>query len=310
MFGPSRITVGGEVVVEGVGLFTGAPARVVLRRGAAESGIVFRRDGPAIAGRVCNVLPEARRTVLGCGGATVQTVEHLMSALRGLGVTDVEIEVDGPELPIGDGSAGLWVEAIMRSAGGPPVRCLDGSPQVAPVVLTEPIRATDGTGGVVEALPLSPSELAAAMSGGEPAAWYSYHLDYANFPIAPLVAAACRRVPAQSAGIALPLNATEASRAEYAREIAPARTFCLVEEADAMRRAGLFGHVSPRDLLVIGDDGPIENTFRWPNEPARHKLLDLIGDIGLCGRAVVGRIVATRSGHALNHQMARMLMEG
>ena len=65
-----------------------------------------------------------------------------------------------------------------------------------------------------------------------------------------------------------------------------------------MRRAGLFGHVSPRDLLVIGEDGPIDNKLRWANEPARHKLLDLIGDLSLCGRPIVGRIVATRSGHA------------
>src|SRR5690606_8732256 len=99
----------------------------------------------------------------------------------------------------------------------------------------------------------------------------------------------------------------DGTAAMYTREIAPARTFCTDREAEAMRRAGLFANLSPREMLVIGPDGPIENTCRFENEPARHKLLDVIGDLSLVGRPIQADIVARRSGHALNHELARLL---
>lgn len=252
-----------------------------------------------------NIQPEARRTVLSLGphGPSVQTVEHLLSAVRGLGLSDLEVEVRGPELPIGDGSAALWVEA-MRGAGF----SSDGGAAASPVVVRQPIRL-GADGATVEALPLGPDEMAAASVGRGPAAIYTYHLDFANYPIPALAPVACRRIPSQDASAEFPLNATSGSIAAYADGVASARTFSLVEEAEAARRAGLFGHVSPRDLLVIGDHGPIDNAYRFPDEPARHKLLDLIGDLALCGRPIVGRIVAMRSGHALNQALARALAE-
>jgi UDP-3-O-acyl-N-acetylglucosamine deacetylase len=96
---------------------------------------------------------------------------------------------------------------------------------------------------------------------------------------------------------------------DYEREVAPARTFCLEEEARAMRAGGLFGHVTSGEMLVMGAGGPIGNTLRFENEPARHKLLDLIGDLALVGRPIEGEIVSVRGGHALNHAMARKLVE-
>jgi UDP-3-O-acyl-N-acetylglucosamine deacetylase len=120
---------------------------------------------------------------------------------------------------------------------------------------------------------------------------YRYELDYGAG--APIVAQAAE------------WDSGEGDSAEtYAREVAPARTFCLESEARAMQAAGLFKGLSPRDLLVIGERGPIENQYRFENEPARHKLLDLIGDLALAGRPLVGEVVATRAGHALNHEMA------
>lgn len=321
-----RHTLAREATVSGVGLFTATGATVRLRPAAAGAGIVFHRTDlprdqaarpiPALAS---HVVPESRRTVLaadpdavraavaagGAAGAmaatlpTVQTVEHLLSALAGLGVSDVLIDVAGPELPIGDGSAGFWVEAVL-AAGVVPA---DGAGRgAAAVVINEPIRVSDG-GATVEALPLE--------AGDVPGVEFRYHLDYSDFPIAALAAIACKRVPAQEASIAWPLTPDDASRGAYGREVAPARTFCLAEEAQAMRAAGLFKHLTPREMLVIGDQGPIDNAWRFENpanEPARHKLLDLIGDLALCGRPIVGRIVATRSGHALNQELARQLM--
>ena len=96
---------------------------------------------------------------------------------------------------------------------------------------------------------------------------------------------------------------------EYIDQIAPARTFGLVAEAKALWDQGLCQHLSPRDILVIGDDGPIENEFRFPNEPVRHKVLDLVGDLYLLGVEIRGRIVASRSGHALNHRLAAKLLD-
>jgi UDP-3-O-acyl-N-acetylglucosamine deacetylase len=330
-----HFTLASPATHSGIGLFTAAPVRLTIHPAPAGKGLAFRRtdlSGPArdqlIPALATHIIPESRRTVLAAdpeatramiaaaGPAvaaslpTVQTVEHLLSALAGLGVTDAIIDLDGPEIPIADGSAFPFVEAIL-SAGltSSPHHPLTSSP-AHPIILTEPIRLADN-GSLIEALPLCPTELAAAKVGAGPATYFSYHLDYSNFPIAALAPIACRRVPPQNALFSLPFNATTATRNEYARQVAPARTFCLAEEAHAMRQAGLFTHLTPRDMLVIGDEGPIENKYRFdhpPNEPARHKLLDLIGDLALAGRPVFGRIVATRSGHAQNHEMARRLM--
>lgn len=318
--GPPPCTLAHSVAVDGRGLFTGQPATATLRPAAAGTGVVFRRidltGSPSIPARADHIVPESRRTLLSAdprdpAAPSVQTVEHLLSALAGLGITDTAIELSGPELPIGEGSASLWTDAIFNAGTRPAqlgtaeATSSSGSARL-PAIVREPIRLAAG-GAVVEALPLSPSELDAAMSGRGPSAFYTYHFDFTACPIPALKAEACRRVPAQSAAIALPLTPTEASRSEYAHEVAPARTFSLLEEAQAARSMGLFTHLTPRDMLVIGPEGPIENALRFDNEPARHKLLDLLGDLALCGRPIVARIVATRSGHAMNHDLARRL---
>src|SRR5690606_28612812 len=105
------------------------------------------------------------------------------------------------------------------------------------------------------------------------------------------------------------LHAFRLGGGDYMKEIAPARTFSLLPEAKALWDRGLCRHLSPRDVLVIGDDGPIENEFRFENEPVRHKLLDLVGDLYLLGRPIQGRIVAYRSGHELNHRLVARLLE-
>lgn len=328
MPGSRSITLLAPATVSGRGLFTGTPGAVTIRPAPPRHGIRLRRtdlrvEGGTFPATVGHVVPEARRTVLAAdpealraavsaGGpgaaatmASVQTVEHLLSALWGLGITDALVEVEGPEIPAGDGSADPFVEALL-GAGLTAAGDKGSAPTPTPAIIREPIRVRDG-GSLIEALPLDEPVLQAALAGTGPAAFFTYHLDYTEFPIAALAAAACRRIPAQTASIALPLLADDRSRTEYARRVAPARTFCLVEEAQAMRQAGLFTHLSPRDMLVIGDDGPIANAYRLDCEPARHKLLDLIGDLALCGRPIVGRIIATRSGHAQNHEMARQL---
>lgn len=273
--------------IVGVGLFTAKPASLVFRAAPAGTGLCFRRSDlpgePAIPASTANVLPQDRRTVLVATpsdpkGPSIQTVEHVLSALVGLGVTDAFIDIHGPEAPIGDGSSQPFVTAI--SAAG--LQQLQAP--IAPIVITEPIVLTFGSSRV-EAHPLD-----------APATEYAYYLEYPpGSPIGP-----------QSASITLPLGigGGKSGFAEYADAVAPARTFSTLQEAQIARQMGLFTHLTPRDMLVIGPDGPVENSYRFPNEPARHKLLDLIGDLALAGRPIQGRIIATRTGHAQNHALA------
>jgi UDP-3-O-acyl N-acetylglucosamine deacetylase len=277
--------------VAGIGLFTGAPARARILPALAGTGIMLRRsDVPGsapFAARVESLRPPpagmpARNTILGPadGGPAgwVMTVEHLLSALAGLGVTDASIEVYGPELPMGDGSASMFVAAIGRAG----LVVLDGGPE--PLRIEREIVVEAGAGRVV------------ARPRAEAGAVYRYELNYGpGAPIAP-----------QAAEITLAPG--PAGMTAYTREVVSARTFCLQAEAEQMRAMGLFKHLSPRDMLVIGADGPIDNELRFDDEPARHKLLDLIGDLALVGRPLQVEVVATRAGHALNHAMARELV--
>jgi UDP-3-O-acyl N-acetylglucosamine deacetylase len=280
-----RRTLSRPAAVRGAGLFSARPVELVLRPG--DAGLVFRRvdlpGSPVIPARVEHVVDDPRalglalpspprNTVLAIrGGAFVMTTEHVLSALGGMGVTDAMIDLDGPEPPIDDGSAAAFVRAI-ADAGTTEV----GS-SVEPLVIRREVRVGDASHGFAVVVPHGK-------------AWYRYELDYG--PGSP--------IPAQSAEWSPP--------GEYARAVAPARTFCLEAEARAMRAAGLFSHLSPRDLLVIGPDGPLDNTLRFPDEAARHKLLDLVGDLALLGRPIHGRVTASRSGHRVNHALARAIL--
>jgi len=295
-----RTTVAGAAEVRGVTLFTGVSSRVTIRPGAPGTGIVFVRvDLPVhepIPARAEFVVPESRRTVLALPDRTsagpivlVQTVEHVLSAIAGLGVHDAIIEVDGPEVPIGDGSALPFVEAIL-AAGPVSVPCDSLSHLRQPIVVRERIEITDPRGPQFGTIVAEPRGGGGAEEGLE----LTYHLDYGpNAPIAPQTVTF----------VSIPGDG------RYQGEIAPARTFSTLDEAKAMRAMGLFTHLTAAQMLVIGPDGPVENQYRFPDEPARHKVLDMLGDLSLggAGRPIQARITAWRSGHALNHAMALRL---
>lgn len=278
-------TLAGPVTVRGRALFSGVPCAVLIE--PAQRGITFRVGGTEFAAEIGNVsaaaphpafagLP-ARNTAVGIGAAVVQTTEHLLAALVGLGVTGAVCTVTGPEPPIGDGSAGHFVEAIRR------VGIVNAGEPVAPLVITEPVEVRGDEGEAVIVLRPGPPGVTR----------YRYELDYGP-----------------GAAIAAQHAAWDGSVASFVSGVAPARTYSLRHEAEAMRRAGLFAGFTPRDLLVIGDDGAaIDNALRFPDEPARHKLLDLIGDLALAGggRPIHGEVVAVRSGHRLAQRAARAL---
>lgn len=284
----ARATVAAPVRVEGVGLFTSEASAVTIEpaipeRPDAPAGIVFAIGDAIIPATIAYLsatpahaafaeLP-GRNSAIEAHGLVVHTVEHLLAALVGLGITDALVRIEGGEIPIGDGSADLFVRPILDAG----LRPLTRAEPATPIRVRTPIRAErDGASVTIE-----PSD--------HPE--FVYRLDYgAASPIPP--------------GEATWMGGPD----EFARTIAPARTFCLESEAQAMHAMGLFAHLTPRDMLVFGHGGPIDNEMRFADEPARHKLLDLIGDLSLAGRPICARVVAERSGHALNHEAARRLV--
>jgi UDP-3-O-[3-hydroxymyristoyl] N-acetylglucosamine deacetylase len=286
-----RTTIASPVRVEGVGLFTGSASAVTIEpaelsiaaHNTPPHGIVFVSEGETIPAVIANLsatpahpafaeLPP-RNTAVERAGAVVQTTEHILAALAGLGVTDAVVRVEGGEIPIGNGSADLFVRPILEAG----LITLDDAEPIEPIRVRAPIRVErDGASVTIE-----PSDRPE----------YVYRLDYG--PASPI-----------PAGEAI----WEGDADAFARTVAPARTFCLQSEAEMLVSLGLFEGLSPTDMLVFGPGGPVENKLRFPDEPARHKLLDLIGDLSLVGRPICARVIAERSGHALNHEAARRLV--
>lgn len=286
------------VVFRGIGLFTGAPASLEIGPAPAGSGIVIVLDGERVPASIANLstrplipafaqFPPRHTCITSSRGVTLATIEHAMSALAGLGITDTTLTCTGgdgstsaPEVPILDGSAAPFVEQILASGIVESGLSAEGA-----IVLDETIRVERDDASIV----ITPRHASEPRMGPS----YTYNLAY-------------------PAPIGLQEARWDGDPEVYVKEIAPARTFSLEHEARLMQSMGLFRHLTPRDMLVIGAEGPIDNALRFDNEPARHKLLDLIGDLALAGPGISrlrADIVATRSGHALAHEAARALAQ-
>jgi UDP-3-O-acyl N-acetylglucosamine deacetylase len=270
-------TLAAEAKIEGVGFVTGARVRVRLRPAPANTGLVFRRtdrpSAPLLPAHAAFVTDTRRRTTLGPAATGVTLVEHLLATLAGLRIDNCVVEIDGPEPPGLDGSAAGYVAAIVAAgavlqSGRRAVWGVD-----SPVVVS----AGGATVGIHPA--------------DQPGLRVSYLLDYG--PVGP--------IPRQTFTL-------DARPADFAREVAACRTFVTAAEAEALRAQGVGKHLAAKDLLVFGHRGPIDNRLRFADEPARHKVLDMIGDLALCGFDLTGHLVAYRSGHALNVELARELV--
>jgi UDP-3-O-[3-hydroxymyristoyl] N-acetylglucosamine deacetylase len=262
----------------GVGLHAGLRVNVTLRPARPDHGIVFRRTdlGVEIPARFDHVVDTRLATVLGLGGgaARIGTVEHLMAALAGSAIDNVLIEVDGPEPPILDGSAAPFVFLL---------DCAGIVEQEAPrsvIQVRRPVRVSDGD-GFVELRPARPGDTGLDMA-------LSIDFD----------AAAIGRQ-------AFSLGLTPES---FRHELAHARTFGLAEDIEQMRAAG-FARGGSLDNAVVVDQARVLNPagLRMPDEFARHKLLDAVGDLALAGAQLCGRFTAHRSGHALNNRLLHAL---
>jgi len=262
-----------DVQVEGIGLHTGRPAQVTIRPAGEGEGIVFVRVDRGHA-----AIPAAARllngtslsTTLSRGADSVATVEHVLSALGGLGVDNALVEVDGPEIPILDGSARPFVDLILKAG----MRVQSAPRQF--LALTRPVRVKDGDKEIL-ALPANDFQVTYAIDFPHPAIGYQ---------------ATTARIEA----------------AAYAAEIAPARTFCLMREVETMRRAGLAKGGSLDNAVVVGETGVVNGTLRFPDEFVRHKVLDLIGDLGLLGAPLRAHVIAFKAGHRLHAALVRRIL--
>jgi UDP-3-O-acyl N-acetylglucosamine deacetylase len=266
--------------VRGIGFVTGCTVRLRLLPAPPDAGLTFVRTDlpgrPLVPARADRVTDTNRRTTLGPPEAGVTLVEHVLATLAGLRVDNCTIELDGPEPPGLDGSAHGFQEVV--SAAGVVLQ-----PARRGVwTVTEPVVAMQN-GATIALHPPAPAD--------GPTLRASYILDYG--PTA--------RIPRQAHTVAV-------SPQTFARDLADCRTFLLEEEAHVLREQGVGRHLTADQLLVFGARGPIDNRLRYADEPARHKVLDLIGDLSLCGFDLVGHVVAYRSGHALNVELARALV--
>lgn len=270
-------TIDKSVTITGPGLFNPQVVNLTINPAPANHGIVFVRtdlDNTPIPALVSRVVKRARRSSIKQGEASVDTVEHLMSAAAALRLDNLLIEIDGPEVPIMDGSSLPFYETL-ESAGRK-----DNDQPRKPLIITEPIIIRDG------------DSVVAATPSDEPEMTLLYELDYGEGPIG------------------RQLVSFDFNRDDYKKQIAPSRTFSTQDEAEQARAAGMFPHLTEDDFLVIGTDGkPMgSNSFRFDDEPVRHKMLDLIGDLYLLGAPIKGRIVAYKSGHALNQLLVKKLI--
>jgi len=270
-------TIAKPAVVTGKGLFSGEPAKLTIHPAEANAGIEFVRldvgDPVVIPVRVMSVAPRGRRTTLRNGTVAIETVEHCLASLHGMGVDNARIEVDGPELPNIDGSCEPYTQAIMEAG----VSSQDVPRQTC--VITEPIMVTEGDARLY-ALPDRDDQLDII-----------YDLDYADVP-----------------AIGRQMFQVRLTRETFMNELSSARTFLPEAEALEFQKRGIGAHLSAQDVLVLGADGPVDNELRFENECVRHKIADLLGDMMLLGRMIRGRLVAYRSGHRCNHKLVKKLL--
>ncbi|MFQ5734841.1 MAG: UDP-3-O-acyl-N-acetylglucosamine deacetylase [Planctomycetaceae bacterium] len=273
-------TIARSTAVKGVGFLTGADVTLQFHPAGEDHGIVFRRadlpGAPCVPATIKYTVPRARRTSVAGGDAVVEMTEHVLAALYGLQVDNCLVELDAPEPPGCDGSSLWFAEALLESG-----IVEQSAPRRAFAVNAEAgVCSEDGN-----------SEMS-VRPNGRPTLTIDYRLDYG--PDSP--------IPPQT------LRLDVAPRS-FLKELAFSRTFILESEVEALQAQGYGTRITPKDLLVVGERGIIDNSLRVPNEYVRHKVLDCIGDCALLGCDLHGRFTAFRSGHRLNRAMVRWLWE-
>lgn len=265
-----RKTLKKTCTLSGIGIHSGLQVELTLKPAAAGSGLCFFRTDAQVCIPVhpTYLSSTARATLLENNGSFIKTPEHLLAACAGLGITDLLIEISGEEIPILDGSSLDFVNAFQSAE----IVSIEGD--IHPLIITKPCIVSED-GAMVIALP-------------HPTSRYTYTLDYPHTFIGSQV------------------SSWELSSDIFETEIAPARTYGFFKEVEALLKQGLARGGSIDNAVIIGDTEYM-TPLRFPDELARHKLLDLIGDMAVLNRPIQGHILGIKSGHALNAKMVKFL---
>jgi len=272
----SQRTIGKEVTIAGIGIHLGVESRLTFKPAEPNSGPVFVRtdlpDSPRITANVTSTMNGVvRRTSVGSQEVNIHTIEHVMAALAGLKIDNVTIEINAPEPPAMDGSALPFVD-VLRGAG-----IVEQDAPRQELQITETISVKNGD----SELTLIPGD--------------SCRMTY-SFKSQPPVSIT-------------QLASIEVNEDTFTNEIAPARTFCFQYEVEALQSQGLGQGGGPDNVVIIDDDGTPDHSLRLEDEMARHKILDLIGDLYLLGSIPRAHIIAHRSGHDLNTKLIQKIAE-
>lgn len=267
-----RMTLASAAAVTGRGVHSNSHGTLRVLGAPPGTGFVFRRadlpGSPEVPAKLEFLHSDrmARQTTLARDNVSIATVEHVLSAAAGIGLTDLVLEVDCPEIPFLDGSAAPFVDLFLAAG----LHSIADAPSVQPIVIPYPIIFTDsGSGAEICAVPSDEFRISFFFSSNHP-------------------------------GLRFQSLTQIVTPETYRTGIASARTFCFFEEIEEMRRAGLIKGASLASAVVIGRKAVLNESLRYEDEPVRHKVLDLVGDLALLGAPLKGHIMAWRAGHRVN----------
>ena len=269
-------TIKNATTISGIGVHSGTRINLRMRPATANTGIVFHRtDGEQTVDiKACseNVVDTRMATVIGRQGMTVSTIEHFMAALAAFGIDNLHVDIDGPEVPVLDGSAAPFIREIQRAE----VKKLNRSKKI--IAIRKPLEIIEGE----KRIRIIPSRF--------------FRISF--------------NIAFDHPAIAVQSHSMRFSTESFCKEIAPARTFGFLHEIEQLKTMGLARGGSLENAVVIDKNGVMNpEGLRFHNEFVRHKILDSFGDFSLLGSPILGHIKAFKSGHDLNAKMVKLIEE-
>ena len=266
-------TIKEPAVFSGIGLHTGNLTTVTFKPAEPNSGVTFYRTDlpgrPGVPAEIDYVIDVSRGTTLGKGDAHIHTVEHVLATVVGLGIDNLDIEVDGNEAPVGDGSSLMFMNVIKKAG------IVEQEPERKYIKIEEPIYYRNGD-VTLSVLPCDDFRVTMTIAFDHVA----IGTQYASITVTPET---------------------------FEKELASARTFCFLREVKMLQDQGLIRGGTLENAVVIGDESILNDNLRYPNEFVRHKVLDLIGDLFLLGRPIKGHVIGVKSGHAMHVNFAKQI---
>ncbi|MBU0599208.1 UDP-3-O-acyl-N-acetylglucosamine deacetylase [bacterium] len=268
-------TIKSSVEYQGIGLHSGQKVLLRLIPAPSNTGIIFKRiekeSCKLIRATISNVVKSDREVILRENNTEIRTVEHLLAALAGCNVTNIYIELNNGEIPIGDGSSKIYIDLIKEA------KVVEQGEKEEVIKIDHPLYAVEDDSQII-VLPNDELKISYLVKFNHQVV----DLQYASFKI---------------------------NEEIFIKEIAPARTFGFLSEVESLRKKGLIKGGSLENAVVISEDKILNDHLRFEDELVRHKILDLMGDISLVGCPVVGHFIALKSGHSLNIKLAKKIVD-